>query len=115
MTSRVKPMIALSGVRSSWLMLARKALLRPGRLLRLLLGRAQRDLGAFALDHPPELGTDVGHHVEQPLVRFEGLAREELEHGDDLVPAQHGKAEAGLDPALGRGRRAREVGIRVTS
>ena len=85
--------------------------LGPGRLLRLLLRRAQRDLGALALDHPPELGADVGHRVEQRPVRLERLAREELEDRDDLVPAQHGKAEAGLEPAPGRGRRAREVGI----
>jgi hypothetical protein len=96
-------------------MLARNSALRLARLLRRLLGPAQHDLGPLALDHPPELGADVGHHAEQRLVRLEGLAGEELQDGDDLVPDQHGKAEAGLMPVSAAALAREKSGSSVTS
>ena len=45
------PMIALSGVRSSWLMLAKKPALGPARRLRRRLGRLQGRFHPLALRH----------------------------------------------------------------
>ena len=43
-----------------------------------LAALAHRLLGASALDHAAELRPDMGHHVEERLVRLERLAGEEL-------------------------------------
>ena len=51
---------------------------RLDRIQQTLAALAHRLLGASALDHAAELGADMGHHVEERLVRLERLAGEEL-------------------------------------
>ena len=116
MTSRVKPMIALSGVRSSWLMLARKTLLaRLASSASSLAERAAPPRPARARP-PARAGRRRGPSARAAARPARGPRREELQDGYDLAPDQHGKAEAGLDAGLGRCLRAREVaGSRPTS
>jgi hypothetical protein len=62
------PMMAFIGVRISWLMLARKAALHPGRFFGQLLGALHR-VGSFAL---------LGHVLEHPyrsLRQLRGIDR----------------------------------------
>ena len=87
-TSRVKPMIAFSGVRSSWLMLARNRLFDRRRLHR----RVARHLHA-----PQQLGQ----------LRLAALLRADVDvdarDGDDLVRAvEHREPDVGDDVLLAR-------------
>src|SRR5436305_8813534 len=71
--------------------------LRPIRFLGSILGLTQRILGALPLDHAPELSTDIGHDLQQRLIRLKCLTREELEDGDNITSDQNWKTETGPD------------------
>ena len=46
--------------------------------------------GLRAFDHPPELGSDLHHQLQQPGVGLGHVRGEELEHRRDLATDQHG-------------------------
>src|SRR5438874_449492 len=81
------------------------------RFLRPILGLTQRILGTLPLDHPPELGANIGHHLEQRFIRLKCLTREELEHGGDLTSDQNRETEGGPDPGAHGRVCAGKVGI----
>src|ERR1700745_2984195 len=85
--------------------------LGPVRFLRSFLGLTQRVLGTLPLDHPPELSANIGHHLQQRLIRLKCLVREEFKHGGNITSDQNRKTEGGSDPGSHGRVCAWEVGI----
>src|SRR5207249_6574639 len=71
----------------------------------------QSILGTLPLDHPPELSTNIGHHLQQRFIRLKGLTREKLEHGGNIASDQNLKTEGGPDLGSHGSVCAWEVGI----
>src|SRR5438552_2481702 len=88
-----------------------EATLGPVRFLSSILGLTQRILGTLPLDHASELSADIGHDLQQRLIRLKCLTREELEHGGNITSDQNRKTECGPDPGAPGRVCAWEVGI----
>src|SRR5829696_8758334 len=61
-----------------------------------LLAPSERLLSPLAFDHPPELGTDAAHHLQQGPIGLGHLGGEELQDGGDIHPHQHREGERSL-------------------
>src|SRR3954453_18147684 len=72
---------------------------------------SQRLLRPLAFDRSPDLGTNVGHDIQQLLIGSYGFGREEFQHGRNLCSYQDRESEPRSDSNVCGFLRSREVRI----